>query len=180
MWDLVLGPSGRSWLEGCLVLSVAEARPWVSFLAGAHDLGKACPAFQVRPESAHLAAHFEGLPICRPGTKSPHGTVTAKCLQGILQERFGVSREAALTLATAVGGHHGLFPSSKDIRDAKNRAVGSGLVRGAPRALPALAQHSSCPNEPGNPGPARRPTGRASVGGRLDRLKPRPFPTRSP
>jgi CRISPR-associated endonuclease/helicase Cas3 len=158
MWDLVLGPSGRSWLAGCLVLSVAEARPWVSFLAGAHDLGKACPAFQVRPESAHLAAHlaahFEGLPICRPGTKSPHGTVTAKCLQGILQERFGVSREAALTLATAVGGHHGLFPSSKDIQDAKNRAVGSGPWSEARLELcQLLAQHFELPERaPGNPG----------------------------
>ncbi len=153
VWDLILGPSGRSWFACCLGLEVAEARPWVAFLAGTHDLGKACPAFQIRPESAHLAAHFEGLPICRPGTTLPHGTVTAKCLQGILQEQFGTSRGTAVALATAVGGHHGLFPSGKDIQDAVGRAVGSGPWLEARLELcRILAQHLELPERaPGHP-----------------------------
>lgn len=55
MWDTVLPSCVRLDLANGLGLPVEHARAWVSFLAGAHDIGKLSPAFQLRSEAGVLA-----------------------------------------------------------------------------------------------------------------------------
>jgi CRISPR-associated endonuclease/helicase Cas3 len=93
------------------------------FIAGSHDLGKVSPAFQFQVSEVGKALVgdniynlWDNLPSeIRKGSKTPHGTVTAKTLPDFLIE-LGIERKLSKKLAAIVGGHHGFFPSNKDIQ----------------------------------------------------------------
>lgn len=108
-----LGLSGDSLVKCC------------GFLAGCHDLGKVSPAFQFQVSEvgkALVGERFYDLWLKLPDGKTPHGTVTAKTmpeflLDAGLKDLIPVRKadKLARRLATIVGGHHGFFPSQKDI-----------------------------------------------------------------
>ncbi|MGI8554187.1 MAG: CRISPR-associated helicase Cas3' [Dehalococcoidia bacterium] len=131
MWDEVLSQAARKRLAATLGLEESAARGWITFLAGLHDTGKCSPAFALRPGAAHLAHLYTD---CRPNpgdgepAKAPHGQVTALELRPILIQHFGVEARLAGVLATAVGGHHGIFPTDQQIGFLKDQpdAVGEG------------------------------------------------------
>jgi CRISPR-associated endonuclease/helicase Cas3 len=93
------------------------------FIAGSHDLGKVSPAFQFQVSEVGKALVgeniynlWDNLPSeIRKGSKTPHGTVTAKTLPDFLIE-LGMEKKLSKKLAAIVGGHHGFFPSNKDIQ----------------------------------------------------------------
>jgi CRISPR-associated endonuclease/helicase Cas3 len=116
MWDHVLSPAVRQRLADGMELSVDDARAWVIFLAGLHDIGKACPGFQLQLGLDHIEARLRsaGLKV-QPCDWVPHGTVSAQALRNVLPARYGVSHAVASMLATTLGGHHGFFPSPADI-----------------------------------------------------------------
>lgn len=114
-----LGVSGESLIKCC------------GFFAGSHDLGKVSPAFQfqVDPVGQVLAGgelydlwHSIN-PVTRSG-KAPHGIVTARTLPEFLMERH-VDKTLAKRLAAIVGGHHGFFPSARDIKDLNEVLAGA-------------------------------------------------------
>lgn len=88
-------------------LRVSDARALILFVAGAHDIGKACPAFQNKVPSLrdHLC-----LPFSTNDGDKPHGTVSAAVLKELLRS----CPDAAL-LSQITGGHHGVFPRSSDL-----------------------------------------------------------------
>jgi CRISPR-associated endonuclease/helicase Cas3 len=93
------------------------------FLAGSHDLGKVSPAFQYqRSEVAEVLAGGElydlwhKIPTVKRNEKAPHGLVTAKTLPEFLIEIGMENEQMARKLAAIVGGHHGFFPSAKEIK----------------------------------------------------------------
>jgi CRISPR-associated endonuclease/helicase Cas3 len=140
LWEAVLSPAAKHRLAHSLGLGVHDAGPWVAFLAGLHDLGKCCPAFTLRPGAESLAPLYAD---CRPQPvrvdprAAPHGEVTALTLPAVLERRFGIPPRVARTLAVAVGGHHGVFPSVlrlQELEDATT-AVGEGCWRTAREAL---------------------------------------------
>jgi CRISPR-associated endonuclease/helicase Cas3 len=106
-----LGLEGESLIRFC------------GFMAGSHDLGKVSPAFQFQVSEVGKALVgdniynlWDNLPSeIRKGSKTPHGTVTAKTLPDFLIE-LGIEKRLSKRLAAIVGGHHGFFPSSKDIQ----------------------------------------------------------------
>src|SRR5579872_178291 len=53
LWDLALTPYTRGRVARALGLTEAEARSWVAFLAGVHDLGKATIAFERQVPAAY-------------------------------------------------------------------------------------------------------------------------------
>lgn len=117
MWDDVLTPWARQHIASELGISEDVARAWVSFWAGTHDIGKACPAFQGRNAVAVERLTHAGLLVLKlddPG----HGTVSALVLRHMLTEVYGHSGDIARTVATAVGGHHGVLPRPAKVRDA--------------------------------------------------------------
>jgi CRISPR-associated endonuclease/helicase Cas3 len=114
---------------------------WVATLAGAHDLGKASPGFQAKL----------GASTGSSGAPDRHDASTVPLLTEQLVRR-GLTRKQALTLANAVGAHHGSliastlvaeagrWPFGPDWRDAHDQIMG-GLVEGArAEGVPALPQ----------------------------------------
>jgi CRISPR-associated endonuclease/helicase Cas3 len=126
MWDSVLtGASHRRFASG-MHLDADEARVWLAFLCGAHDLGKASPVFQSKDPAAAASLRQLGLAFPSATPALPHGTATAFTLSQILVSEFGVSVGDARQLATAVGGHHGRFPTSRELNEASDAAAGKG------------------------------------------------------
>ena len=117
MWDDVLSPAWKQRLAGNLGLSEKDTRAWVIYLTGLHDLGKACPGFQLQLHLPHierrlLAAGLKFAPTC---LWVPHGAVSTVALKVYLPERYGFTHEVANAFAVAVGGHHGVFPTANDL-----------------------------------------------------------------
>jgi CRISPR-associated endonuclease/helicase Cas3 len=114
-----LGITGESLVKSC------------GFLAGCHDLGKVSPAFQfqVDPVAKELIGGklydlWHKIPAVQKQGKAPHGTVTAKTLPNFLEE-WGVDSALARKLAALVGGHHGFFPSNKEINQLDELLAGA-------------------------------------------------------
>lgn len=80
----------------------------IEFLAGAHDIGKACPGFQKKVD---LLGRNTGLSFSENDQCRPHGFVSAH----VICEFLGDCPAAAL-FGQIVGGHHGVFPRSSDLR----------------------------------------------------------------
>jgi CRISPR-associated endonuclease/helicase Cas3 len=128
IWDRVLAPAAEREIAAGLGLGtdVAAARRWVIFLAGAHDIGKASPAFQYMknsaPDEAQKALHEQFIAANLLKTEKPnqtrHGPISTLILQDVLtQEGYGWVERDAENIATAIGGHHGIFPSSALLGD---------------------------------------------------------------
>ncbi len=120
-----LSPVAIATLEKGLGLAGESLIKCCAFLAGCHDLGKVSPAFQFQVSEvgkALVGKHFYDLWLKLPDVKTPHGTVTAKTMPEFLLDA-GLSEliparkaeKLARRLAIIVGGHHGFFPSQKDI-----------------------------------------------------------------
>jgi len=118
LWDEGLGRGGRQRLSREFGVEETAARAWVGFLAGLHDLGKASPSFQFRADDPTVLALLKAAdlrPPPRPTAKpTPHGTVTALVAPALLVE-LGVASDLASRIATAIGGHHGVFPRSEEL-----------------------------------------------------------------
>lgn len=114
MWDLCLHAGAKRFCTRQLGVDELRARDAVSRWAGLHDIGKASPGFQCRDEVTKQELAKRGFDIT--GTIE-HGTVTAAILKGFL--RNNVSPELARKVSVAVGGHHGVFPRSKEVNSAQ-------------------------------------------------------------
>lgn len=128
MWDGVLPAAVTADFANALCLPMSAARSWATFLAGAHDLGKLSPAFQLRPEAESLAGAYRDWGGT-PGTigAAPHGMVSALALRRLLTgARFGCSSRVASELAALVGGHHGTFPTPAVLHGLHSRLAGEG------------------------------------------------------
>ncbi len=133
LWREVIPGSGRRWLSDALGVGEESSGRWVAFWAGLHDIGKASPAFQ-------LQLRGEGLDIVRARLqearlryadtalvgKNPHGTISTKILREVLRAKFGLPGDLATRVGMAVGGHHGVIPTSGDVQDLSRDGVGTG------------------------------------------------------
>jgi CRISPR-associated endonuclease/helicase Cas3 len=127
-----LSPVAVMTLEKGLGLSGEALIKCCGFFAGSHDLGKVSPAFQFQvDEVAKILAGGELYdlwhninPLTRKG-KAPHGLVTARTLPEFLIEK-GLEKKVAKKIAIIVGGHHGFFPSSKEVKSLDDELSGLG------------------------------------------------------
>ncbi len=109
-------------------LSHDAAEEWLPFIAALHDLGKAWPGFQ--GQCPHLRNGLIERGLEWPRTKAegiPHAHCTAAALAGILSNAELLAPtlpgETARRLAQTLGGHHGTFPTSADIRFAERHMM---------------------------------------------------------
>lgn len=123
LWDHVLTPIEREDIAQRLHLSISDARLWVTFLAGSHDVGKASPVFQLQIPSAADRLADAGVPTTHPLGRAPHGFVSTQALFPFL-EQHGTDSTSARLLADAVGGHHGVIPSAHTLIHMSGEAVG--------------------------------------------------------
>jgi CRISPR-associated endonuclease/helicase Cas3 len=132
LWTDSLSVSLRAWLAGQIGLDEEAACRWIAFWAGAHDIGKACPAFQQKWPAAktrlgEAGFRFHALADAR------HGTVGAAVLPELFRQQ-GTDRDSSGRLATAVAGHHGVFPTTREVLDA-GTAIGGQEWGRARRAM---------------------------------------------
>ncbi len=102
---------------------------WVAFFAGSHDLGKISPGFQFQiPEIGRALtgeAYYQAW--CRQARHADtvaHGLITAARLPEYLTTRLLVEESLAIRLSLLVGGHHGFFPTAKELEDISTSQVG--------------------------------------------------------
>ncbi len=110
VWNHWFSRNLRERLEGILG---ENARDYIVFLSGGHDIGKASPGFQKRvPELSECS----GLPYSRnDNDENPHGFISTHVLKEIL-----FSFPDSDVLAQIAGGHHGVFPRSGDLQFASD------------------------------------------------------------
>ncbi len=118
LWDASLGEGLQQQLANELQLSCSDARQWIAFWVGAHDLGKVSPAFQCKVPAAVPMLEAVSFKFPQPhevSTDRPptHGEVSAVALTSLLIERHDLPRSLAMQIAHSVGGHHGRFIDSK-------------------------------------------------------------------
>src|SRR2546426_4336405 len=131
MWRDVLSATAWRKTAAALGLSEMQAERWIEYLSALHDLGKASPAFQLREEAGNLASMYASFGPRPPGIKAsdcPHGRVTAKELPDLLN----MDKALAQKLSAAIGGHHGLFPTSDDLQ---NRCPTNGVGKTSWKAV---------------------------------------------
>ena len=113
IWGKCLQKSAQQFMAKELAVSSESTMQWVSFLAGSHDIGKASPGFQSRSNAAKqelekLGFDFEDV------ADVPHGIVSACVLPELFQGKL--STQLAKKLAVVLGGHHGVFPDSEEMK----------------------------------------------------------------
>ncbi|MFC0862381.1 CRISPR-associated helicase Cas3' [Sphaerimonospora cavernae] len=139
LFDKLISPRLRSKFVAAFT-PIGEARAWVAFFCGLHDLGKLSPAFQA--VRADAAVRLMGEPAAgairqMPDYKrvgridTPHGVLTAVRV-GPMLRAWGADLRTAQDLANAIGGHHGFFLRSETLREARNgfRDQGDDLWKG--------------------------------------------------
>ena len=126
LWQTVLPTAMRSWISLSLGLAEGDDQRWCSFLAGAHDLGKASPVFQQKGKTHIGLLESSGLQFPRYMSPVPHGTISAVSIEPFFMN-LGMPRPAARTAATIIGGHHGTFPTIIDLQQARStpRSLGN-------------------------------------------------------
>jgi len=120
MWRSCLQSGARGFLSKQLDLSEEETCSWISFWAGLHDIGKASPVFQGKSDAARqrLRQSFDftgGKRDITPG----HGIISATVLPDLLKQHIS-DGDLCERVATVLGGHHGVFPTSGDILPIKD------------------------------------------------------------
>lgn len=112
--------STRKRMAAILGLEWEEARAWLLFLVGCHDLGKACPGFQCKWEN--MTEMDSGR---SPNTNINHAFVSQIALAEMLQKN-GWAEALADLVADAVGCHHGsrASPNTLDHLMGDRRAMG--------------------------------------------------------
>lgn len=118
MWEETLTDSIRRRLAQMLNLTVEQAGRFIAFLAALHDLGKAGPAYQqkyapswLEKELVEAGLGLKGIGKAYDARKTPHGLVSTWALNELLPEMIGLEDAFAREIATALGGHHGSWPS---------------------------------------------------------------------
>ncbi|PZR51713.1 CRISPR-associated helicase/endonuclease Cas3 [Xylanimonas oleitrophica] len=148
------GIAGRlwdEWLPPIVTRQIAEAaggdeagRALLSFLAGVHDVGKATPAFAVQVgvlRDELVKSGLEMPQVLPDRAQRPHGLAGQVIVEAWLESRFGWSTGQARALASVVGGHHGIPPSTAEADDARTPShknaelLGAGPWRGVQAEL---------------------------------------------
>lgn len=125
LWDHCVPPGTQKLLAGALALNDEDARRWVAYLAGLHDLGKASRPFQAKDHNHSARLADSGVDAFTTAHDPGHGRVTAALLPALLESR-GVPGRVAARLATVTGGHHGAFAQLEP-----GKAQGESIDEGA-------------------------------------------------
>jgi len=122
MWETSLHAATRRFCCDQLKATEQQSKFIISFFAGLHDIGKLVPAFQKQSESTQQQLKRAGFDF--PNSYVHHGIATAAILPILLKDTCvpGTCHHIAVT----IGGHHGVFPRSKNIIEAR-RKLGNEL-----------------------------------------------------
>ena len=110
-------PEGtRDRMAAIIGLEWEKTRPWLLFLIACHDLGKACPGFQLKWETAAEILRLSGFHLPKlPDRLINHAFVSQIALERWLIEMNWPEKIAALC-ADAIGCHHGSRATSTTLK----------------------------------------------------------------
>jgi len=140
----------RERMGAILGLSWPMARPWLLLLIAAHDIGKACPAFQLKWEGAKTLMGAAGLRVPPAvDTRVNHAWVSQAILAEMLEDH-GWLPELASMAADAVGCHHGIrcSPTILDRLGGDRTSLGGSDWKEARRDLFEALLHAFQPGMP--------------------------------
>lgn len=128
LWNNVLKGPLKNRLSTALACEPEVAGKWIAFWIGAHDIGKASPGFQRRDVATmgRLKALDFNFPLTAEYPR--HGVLTAKILRDLLTQPIAwpaISSALAGRIATTLGGHHGVFPLTRDWIGLGSAALGN-------------------------------------------------------
>lgn len=156
LWDRWVPDIVRARCSGALG-GDEPARALVTFLAGAHDVGKVSPAFAVKAAAVgmeHLLDEMRRAGLTTPTVLATsdnlhHTVVGHLAVTSWLVDTWGWSRRAADSVAVVVGAHHGVPPERTTLHEARSRARALGGPSWSQVRLEILDQMSqACGLEP--------------------------------
>jgi len=112
-----LSPHFLCFVSRALELDEPAALNLVVTLAAVHDIGKMNPGFQHQISWFREQLQAQGFSAPERISPTPHGLVTAHCLQRWLEQTHRMQADVARSLASVVGGHHGVLPPPEKWRD---------------------------------------------------------------
>ncbi|MEM9773188.1 MAG: CRISPR-associated helicase Cas3' [Chloroflexota bacterium] len=125
MWEKVFTSSFKQHLSGLLNLETKEAGRFIAFTIALHDLGKASPAYQAKYSAPSLQAKLNEVgfsfaesdyPSAKTtDKKTSHAYITTKTMPDILAQEHHFDEHFARSIAQALGGHHGAWPTANAI-----------------------------------------------------------------
>ncbi|MFE9748801.1 CRISPR-associated helicase Cas3' [Saccharothrix saharensis] len=139
VWDHFLARSTRELLDG---VAGGHGRAFFAWLCGIHDCGKATPAFQVldgEGAARVLATGLSWSAAVRPRMGWRHDRAGA-CLAMDRLTEAGWARESVDWVWPLIGGHHGVFPTYRELRGPKSRGEGQGRGEGWLRVQRAVVE----------------------------------------
>lgn len=104
MWHHCLHTASKDFICTELQLNSDKACKLISLWIGLHDIGKATPDFQCIGKTKLHRIH--------------HGPASACILQSLFQSNLNA--KLAKDIAVVLGGHHGVFPTTSDIKEARS------------------------------------------------------------
>lgn len=118
--------STRQKLASCFGLPWEQARSWIQTVTSCHDLGKACPGFQLKWDASRALIESMGLKL-RPNvdTAINHAYVSQLVLADLLTD-LGWAEDMAELVADAVGCHHGERASSSKLENLRGNGKSLG------------------------------------------------------
>lgn len=137
IWDHFLAVSTKQLLDR---VSGGRGRMFFAWLCGIHDCGKATPAFQVLDAEEARRVRAAGLSwtaAVTPRMGWRHDKAGARLLFDRLA-KAGWSKANIDWVWPLVGGHHGTFPTYKQINGPMSRSEGQGTANGWPDVQLAL------------------------------------------
>lgn len=124
LWEHALTPAARAQVAQAFSFNEDEARRLAVFLAGAHDIGKASPAFQRKVPELRKALEDLGYDFDDRGIMGVHHSIiSAWVLSFWLREALSWERRTAHRLARVVGAHHGSWPHAGALADLKDKSL---------------------------------------------------------
>jgi len=116
----------RDRIGSILGMPWTRARPWILLTIACHDLGKACPGFQIKWEKANKILLGHGLNIpAGVDVHVHHGYISQIALVLMLLEQ-GWPEDAAMLVSDAIGCHHGsrANPRKLEYLEGSRKAMG--------------------------------------------------------
>jgi len=118
--------STRQKLASCIGLPWEEARPWIQVVIACHDLGKACPGFQIKWEPARALINAMGLELGKNVDRTINHAFVSQIVLADLLIELGWSEDLAELVADAVGCHHGERASPSKLEDLRGNGKSLG------------------------------------------------------
>jgi CRISPR-associated endonuclease/helicase Cas3 len=107
IWNNLLQSDARRLLANSLSLTEEEARAWISFWTGLHDIGKASPVFQSKSSTARSMLASKGFRF-EHRDDIHHEIITSDVFPELLTGT-NLKPEALRYIGYTIGGHHGAF-----------------------------------------------------------------------